>query len=273
MQKIKNTNEEYHRGEGVSKSDLDLLHSCPQKYRYTKDHPEEREETPALLFGSMVHKYVLEFDDFDSEYATAPEVDRRTKEGKALWSEFAEKLHGRKAISLEDKAKLEEIRKAVMSDPKIAKLLSGEGETETSYYWTDEKTGLLCKCRPDRVNTELNYLIDLKTTTDASPEAFAKSVYNYRYHVQAAWYMRGYEQATGIKPDGFVFIAVEKTAPYLIAVYLINDIDIELGMEEAEKDLQILKNCTESGNWYGYGGEENKIMTLALPSWARPKGE
>lgn len=266
---IKNTNKEYHSGDGVSKSDLDMLHVCPAKYRYRKDNPEDH-DTPALLFGSMVHKLILEPDDFDSEFVIAPECDKRTKAGKQMYDEFLESVGDRKIVTAADREIGLAMRDSVMKDPKAAKLLTG-GDTETSYYWNDERTGVLCKCRPDKVN--LNYIIDLKTTEDASRDGFARSLLNFRYYVQAAWYLKGYEAATGIKPDGFIFVAVEKKPPYATAIYVVNDATIEIGTKEAAEDLDTFVRCTESGNWYGYGGENNDAMTIDLPSWALKRKE
>lgn len=260
---IKNSNADYHNGEGVSKSDLDLIHTCPEKYRCKKDNPEE-EQTPALLFGSAFHKLLLEPAEFSSEYAVAPSCDKRTKEGKALYAEFTETVGDRKEISAADYEKAQEMAKAVLSNPKAAALLT-DGTTETSYYWTDNRTGTLCKCRPDKVNK--GYLIDLKTTEDASPEGFANALNRYRYHVQAAWYLRGYEAATGIKPEGFVFIAVEKNPPYSTAIYICDDVTVDIGAQEADRDLDIYASCLVSGNWYGYGGEKSEVMTINLPQW------
>ncbi len=260
---ISNTNAEYHSGDGVSKSDLDLIHTCPEKYRYKKDNPEEG-KTPALIFGAMVHKLILEPAEFILEYAVEPVCDRRTKEGKELYSEYLAVKGKREAVSAEDYEKALDMAKAVMANPKAAALLSG-GETEKSYYWTDERTGILCKCRPDKVNK--GYIIDLKTTEDASPEGFSKSLNNYRYHVQAAWYLRGYEAVTGVKPEGFVFIAVEKKPPYSVAVYICNDLTADIGAEEADHDLDIYASCQASGCWYGYGGGNNDVMSIDLPQW------
>lgn len=266
MSTVKNSNSEYHSGEGVSKSDLDLIHHCPLKYRYSKDNPTIK--TPASEFGSMVHKLILEPDDFGKEYAVAPNCDRRTKAGKEMYEVFSEALGEREAVSETDYECALSMRKAILDNPRAAALLDG-GETETSYYWNDENMGALCKCRPDKVN--MNYIIDLKTTADASPEAFAKSVWNYRYHVQAAWYLDGYEKATGIKPDGFIFIAVEKAPPYATSVYVCDDVVLDVGRAEAADDLRIYCECTESGNWYGYGGADEKIMPISLPYWAAKK--
>ena len=267
--KIKNTNHEYHTGDGVSKSDLDLLHTCPAKYRYRKDNPEEI-ETPALLFGSMVHKLILEPEDFETEFAVAPECDLRTKAGKAIFEEFAAKAGNRKIIAAADFETAKAMRDAVMAHPKASKLMTG-GETETSYYWIDDRTGVLCKCRPDKVN--MNYIIDLKTTEDASCEGFSRSMYNYRYHVQAAWYLKGYEAVTGEKPAGFVFVAVEKKPPHEVAIYITNDVTLDLGAKEAAADLDVYAACAASGNWYGYGGETNDVMTIDLPAWAIKRKE
>lgn len=76
------TNAQYHAAEGVSKSDLDLVHISPAHYKARKGNTAQ---TPAMLIGSALHKLVLEQESFDKEFAVLPEIDRRTKEGKALY--------------------------------------------------------------------------------------------------------------------------------------------------------------------------------------------
>ena len=76
-------NKEYREREGVSSTDLKKIAKSPAHFRYWKDHPQE--DTPSLLFGRAAHKYMLEKDEFKTEFAVAPNVDRRTKEGKELW--------------------------------------------------------------------------------------------------------------------------------------------------------------------------------------------
>ena len=80
MEGIRISNKEYREREGVSSTDLKHMVKSPAHFRYWKDNPQE--DTPALLFGRAVHKYVLEKDDFFTEFAVAPNVDRRTKEGR-----------------------------------------------------------------------------------------------------------------------------------------------------------------------------------------------
>ena len=79
-------------------------------------------------------------------------------------------------------------------------------------------TGLQCKCRPDWISADGGILVDLKTTEDASPREFQRSIAKWRYHVQAGWYMAGIEAAYGTRPSGFIFIAVEKKPPFAVGV-------------------------------------------------------
>ena len=90
MQKgLKMSNKEYRKSEGVSSTDLKKMVKSPAHYKYWKEHSEEL-DTNSFLIGRAVHKYVLEKDDFFNEFAVAPLVDRRTKDGKAEWSLFLE---------------------------------------------------------------------------------------------------------------------------------------------------------------------------------------
>ncbi len=95
-------------------------------------------------------------------------------------------------------------------------LLNGDwkGKSEQSYFATDSDTGMKVKCRPDFILDDGSLIIDLKTTQNASLKGFQKSVVNFRYYVQAAWYLDVVEMATGKRPDAFIFIAVEKTRPF-----------------------------------------------------------
>ncbi|MGP9633753.1 PD-(D/E)XK nuclease-like domain-containing protein [Halomonas sp. AOP43-A1-21] len=62
------SNADYHGGDGVSKSGLDLIDKNPATYRYVKTNPEERTETPDMRIGSALHAAVLEPELFVTEY-------------------------------------------------------------------------------------------------------------------------------------------------------------------------------------------------------------
>ncbi len=131
----------------------------------------------------------------------------------------------------------------------------------------EEEEGLQCKCRPDYMHSDGGTIVDLKTTRDASPRGFRHSVIQYRYHVQAAWYLHGVEQATGKRPERFVFVAVESTAPYASAVYEASAEMIEAGMIKAREDLSLLAECKMRNHWPSYSDD---IQSLTLPPWMLP---
>lgn len=185
-----------------------------------------------------------------------------------LWSdvllEWTENNPGRIVLSPEQWDQLHEMAAAVHAHPAAGSLLTScPGEAEKSVYWIDATTGVLCRCRPDWWRDD-NVIVDLKTTEDASPEGFAKSMANYRYDVQAAYYLDGIQQATGKRPKAFVFIAVEKKPPYGVGVYVLDSDSLELGRAQYQHDLRVYAECERSGIWPGYG---DKIQTISLPAW------
>lgn len=185
-----------------------------------------------------------------------------------LWSdvlaEWTENNPGRIVLTPETWDQLHAMANAVHSHPAAGALLTGcPGEAEKSVYWNDATTGVLCRCRPDWWRDD-NVIVDLKTTEDASPEGFAKSMANYRYDVQAAYYLDGVQAATRKRPKAFVFIAVEKKPPYGVGVYVLDSDSLELGRAQYQHDLRIYAECVRTGEWPGYG---DKIQTISLPAW------
>ena len=197
---------------------------------------------------------------------------------KDVRSRWRAENEGYTVLSPDDLAQLHAMRDAIRAHPAASALLSGDGMAEASVYWTDPATGELCRCRPDWWRKD-GIVVDLKTTIDASPEGFAKSLANYRYHVQAPWYLAGTSAAyeSGHLPDdwqaprAFAFIAVEKAAPYAVAVYMLDTASLEVGAAQMRADLDTLAECRRTGVWPGYG---DKIKALSLPDWyLRQKAE
>ena len=264
-------NAEYHRHAAVSKSHLDQVARSPLHYwaRYVDPNRVVPEPTPAMEIGSAVHTHVLELDQWDARYVTAPEgIDRRTKAGKAEWEAFQTAATGRTVLSRTDAELVMRMGHAVFAHPAAAMLLAIKGKAETTHMWTDEATGLQCKCRPDWLTDDGSLIVDLKTTEDASPAGFRKSIANWRYHVQAAWYLDGLERATGKRPDQFIFICVEKKAPHAVAVYAADAEMVAIGQATAARDLEVLATCKQANAWPGYS---DQVETISLPPWMRPR--
>ena len=260
-------NADYHRHSAVSKSHLDQVAKSPLHYwaRYLDPNRVAPEPTPAMAIGSAVHTHVLELDQWDARYVTAPEgINRRTNAGKAEWETFETAATGRTVLSRTDAELVMRMGHSVFKHPAAAMLLAMPGKAETTHMWTDEATGLQCKCRPDWLTDDGSLIVDLKTTEDASPAGFRKSIANFRYFVQASWYLDGVERATGKRPEQFLFLCVEKRAPYAVAVYAADAEMIQIGAEAAARDLEVLATCKAAGAWPGYS---DQIETISLPAW------
>ena len=240
----------------------------PAHYRWWKDNPQE--DTASLLFGRAVHKYVLEKDDFFNEFAVAPLVDRRTKEGKAEWSLFLEQSKGKDVITQEDFEKIQAMYDALYATPFVAKLLSGE--KELSFFTEDDRTGLVVKCRPDCITDfdEVSLLIDYKSCTDASNDGFMKDAIKLMYDMQLAYYKDNVDKNRG-REHAVIFIAQEKTPPYLVNILEANEYFLRSGRDMYRTHLDMYAECLENDDWYGYTKEG--INTLGLPNWLQKQYE
>lgn len=260
-------NDAYHAHPAISKSHLDQINRSPLHYwsAFLDPQREPREPTPAMVIGTAVHTHVLELDQWDRRYVTAPVgIDRRTKKGREEWQVFMTASQGRTVLSAKDAEQAMMVGQAVWKHPAAAALLGAEGKPEATYMWTDQGTGLQCKCRPDYIHADGSTIVDLKTTEDASPRGFRNSLLKWRYWVQAAWYLHGVEQATGKRPERFVFVAVEKTAPYGVGVYVADNAMVQRGMEQAREDLGKLAVCKAADDWPSYS---NGMEPISLPGW------
>ena len=259
------TNKEYHTRPEISKSDLDLLAKSPYHYKYKDEF--ERKDSAALVLGSAAHKLILEPKDFFNEFRIEPDVDKRTKEGKAIYNEFLANLGDKTAISGETYDIVEQIANAVNSMRETALFLR-DGLAEQSYF--SELDGVAVKCRPDFFNENLGLCIDLKTTSDASAEGFVRSVASFNYHVQAAFYS-DILKSLGKTVNNFLFIAVETKKPFMVGFYELDNVAVDRGRERYKELLNLYKTCLAQDVWWGYakfdGEHINAVQTLSLPTW------
>ena len=182
---------------------------------------------------------------------------------------------------------LHAMRDAVMAHPAASALMNmAGGVAERSVYWTDPATGELCRCRPDWWIQPRGIIVDVKTTEDASPEGFAKSIGGWRYHVQHPFYLDGINEMrrqvqdqdvgeefpTALPPavKSFVFLAVEKKAPHAVGVYALDEASVMLGRAQYRQDLDVYAECQATGTWPGYG---DRIQAISVPSWLLKSNE
>jgi len=251
---------------------LDFLNwSALKGYSKTPAHFAEAvknpmSQTPAMLVGSAVHCLVLEgVQAFDRQYIQAPEgIDRRTKEGKLAWAEFQEKASGREILTAEQYDQVCQMWKSVMAHPTAGKLLTMCEKREISLTWTDRLTSINCKARIDAYDVENGLVIDLKTTAEADPKTFCRTIANFQYHGQASFYMQAMKE-NDLPARNFIFICVEKAPPYAVACYTLDDEALMAGNQLVDSYLARHAECVAADNFPGYPAE---VQTISLPPWA-----
>ncbi|HAZ4606118.1 exodeoxyribonuclease VIII [Escherichia coli] len=258
------SNENYHAGPGVSKSQLDDIADTPALYLWRKNAPVDTTKTKTLDLGTAFHCRVLEPEEFSNRFIVAPEFNRRTNAGKEEEKAFLMKCAstGKTVITAEESRKIELMYQSVMALPLGQWLVESAGHAESSIYWEDPETGILCRCRPDKIIPEFHWIMDVKTTADI--QRFKTAYYDYRYHVQDAFYSDGYEAQFGVQPT-FVFLVASTTIEcgrYPVEIFMMGEEAKLAGQLEYHRNLRTLADCLNTDEWPA-------IKTLSLPRWAK----
>ncbi|EKL3789738.1 exodeoxyribonuclease VIII, partial [Escherichia coli] len=257
------SNENYHAGPGVSKSQLDDIADTPALYLWRKNAPVDTTKTKTLDLGTAFHCRVLEPEEFSNRFIVAPEFNRRTNAGKEEEKAFLMECAstGKTVITAEEGRKIELMYQRVMALPLGQWLVESAGHAESSIYWEDPETGILCRCRPDKIIPEFHWIMDVKTTADI--QRFKTAYYDYRYHVQDAFYSDGYEAQFGVLPT-FVFLVASTTVEcgrYPVEIFMMGEEAKLAGQQEYHRNLRTLADCLNTDEWPA-------IKTLSLPRWA-----
>jgi len=219
------------------------------------------EPSRAMRIGTLLHLLVLQPH---VKVISPPKFDRRTKDGKANHEAFMAQMPPGVVVADQDELAIAKAcAMSILCHDEASQLIALEGECEHPIWWIDEETGLRLKSLRDKATAGI--LIDLKTAADASPEAFARSMYSYRYFAQAAHYLDGHEALTGERAQ-FLFVAVETAPPYTVAIFELDDDALRLGREQNRITMNKLARCLESGDWLP---EFSKgVNRISLPRYA-----
>jgi len=258
------SNEAYHAGPGVSKSQLDDIAINPAIYQWRKRAPQDEVKLKALDMGTALHCLLLEPHEFDQRFVVAPKFDRRTFEGKQRAARFLEVngQSGKTVLEPEEHRKLLLMRDSTFAHPAARWLLEADGHQEASIYWDDEETGELCRIRPDKFLTGQPVIVDVKKVADMA--RFARHVEEFRYHVQDSMYRDGFYQHFNEYPQ-FVFIAVSESIDcgrYPVRTFQLHAEDVDAGHQLYRRDLNTYHHCRASNTWGG-------VEELRRPAWAR----
>lgn len=260
---------EYDLIDKMNWSRLKVLGRSPAHFLHSLTEPEA-ERTDAMVMGDALHVATFEPETFARRFAIWSGGRRFGKE----WDAFCDANKARSILTEQQAQDVRTIAKAVRADATASRYVNG-GRGEVTVTWSRTMPAFAdmpevridCKARIDFV-ANCGALVDLKSTKDASPDAFGRQAFSLGYYAQAAWYADGYEAATG-KRLPFVLVAVEKTAPHVVQVYRVPDVVMELGREHYRNLLQRYVMCRSESRWPGYAADGGELE-LTLPRWAAP---
>jgi hypothetical protein len=252
---------EYFALPSLSHSDCKTLLDSPAKFDHLRRNPKDAQAPTAdMLFGSAVHSFVLggptvvaiEADNFKS-----PKTREQRDEVLAA---------GSIPLLRADYDRAFDCAESVRSHALGLKLLDNADHLEVVTVWDDN--GIERRAKIDGVTGRIVW--DLKTTYDANTDAFGRSAAKYGYHSQSAFYMDAARACLGIDDPEFLFVVVEKRPPHLVNVIKLSDYAVDLGAKRVARALDLYRQCTESGEWPGYG---DGINEAELPRWAEYEEE
>ena len=257
----------YYPLDRASQSTLKI--ACKQTLQHMR-HAMLQPQTPtaALERGSALHTLILEPDEFENRVVVGLDIDRRSNKNKEAWADY-EATHAGKTIL--KPAMFDDVRHmadAINNHDAVKALLADGGNfhREATALWpetfaVDDSDDIMvcpCKARLDWLAPDINAIIDIKTTTDASHAAFGHAIKKYGYHHQASFYRRA---ARRYFPtiNRHLFVIVENTAPYCCAVYSIDDIEVQLCAEMLYQSMRAAAFAYKTDNWTGYSPQIERM--------------
>lgn len=235
--------EDYRKAKGVSISALKLMQRSPAAYLHAMT--TRRESSQAQVFGTVLHGACLE--PHRKLHVVRPEgMTFTTKDGKA-WRD-AQTLP---ILTQAEDNDVTGAHNALMTHPVAGPILKA-AQKEVSGFKQDDETGLMLKGRADLVYSNaqgLTIIADIKTAEDASEKEFVWSAIRYGYPRQAAYYLDLFGASK------FLFIAVEKEAPYGVQVFEVSETKLDQAREMNRANLNTLKQCMETDTWPSYSAE------------------
>lgn len=281
----------------VSSSTLKYAKKSTRDFIYNIKSVSERKSH--FDFGNAFELYLMSLvngsDEFINEVAVMPSYKwekkvlnmrptlvnvKSSKEYKKLHSDWIEANQGKYHIldkGVESFELMESMACSIVSNDLIKSALESTSY-QVSLEWEDELTGLTCKTRPDLTRKGKNTIIDIKTSVDASPSAFARDSAKHDYPLQAFMQVEGAIQSGYYdRVDHYYWLVCEKSAPYHFAFYSFDMEELESirpryeqSMIKAKKGLDYLDLGIDIHDVPSYGeasDSEYGVINYNLPSW------
>lgn len=256
--------EDYLRWPAASASRLSDIKRSPAYCRWRIENHQP--PTTAMVLGTAIHMAILEPERFEKTYALRPPGDARTKIVKIAKARL--EAEGKTVLSPADWEMVRGMAESVSRHEIGTGFVRATGnKIEVSCTWNavaESGFEVTCKIRPDILDPEIKVIVDIKSCIHAHPASFPKVIYDMGYHRAAALYLDGIREL-GIDCEHYLFLAIEKTPPYEVALYDLEQSAIEAGRDDYRRQLDLYGRCLTKNEWPGYSTDPIRV---GLPGWA-----
>lgn len=241
-----------------------IAKQSPAHFReaYFGKQKEEKEQTTAMVDGSLFHGQTLENQNFSKNFFIMPDLNFRTNEGKARREELLNLNPGKTPVNHDQLISANAMVSSCMQHKTAGDLLTGS-TNELSLFWNCPFTGLNFRAKIDAIKD--NKLIELKSAKSAKPEEFARQVFALGYDLSLLHYIEGYKRVFDktLEPR---FIVTEKEPPYVTEVYKVDEGFMTTGHAKWLDAVTKLERGITKNEWPGYGAEDEE-QTLFCAPW------
>ena len=258
----------------VSSSMLKEFSKCPSRWIRGYESPESASKD----FGNLLDTLVLTPELFDTRYAVEPLEYQPEKGDKKPWHNGAgvceewkrdQLTAGRIITSETDIAEAKKAVQRISSDEILsAFIFASDRQVLVEGEWKDEASGLVLpvRCLIDlvpRLDTEFSESLgDLKSTRSAAIRKFQNDVFQFGYHIQAAFDLDIFNAATNEGRMAWGFVVQENFAPFEIGRRMMRDAEkgeqpedsnlIALGRSQYKRMLENYAWCLATKKWTSY---------------------
>jgi len=263
--------DEYRAAAGVNHSLLrTIMHDAARQGAGTladaRDYldSDDDDSTREMRFGSAYH---ASLDPDGPDVIIGPEYNRRSSTERATFAAFRaeHEAAGEVVVEYDEGPTLLAMLEAMHEQRTTRAALEARGEAEVACAWrmpepviedvfaqADEPEPLTldCKARVDKV-VKGTTLIDWKTTNrvrDPRGWGFARWFADRGYASAAAWYVDGWQAATG-RLFGMVYVIQEREEPYRAVVLSVSDDWLAFGRSQYREAFAALCGAIRTGEW------------------------
>lgn len=220
---------------------------------------ESRSASKEMNLGSIIHALLLYPSEFDMLFAIAPDVDRRTKDGRIAWDDFASTVKDKTVITNSELNDAKSIVDIALESTKVRSAIEQCNAFEQEFR--QDINGLPFRGFADGLSD--SYILEVKTMSDASPQNIIREFNNRKYHIQAALYSKVFNLPVK-------YLVVETKTPYNYVVCDASDDYINYGNIELQKLCDRFKECMDLDAFNtGYEFNMDSEFTIGLPSWVK----